>query len=276
MIYLELDFRVEPVFPFSEILIAELGECGFESFVEQDSGVLAYILKSNWDANSLKDISILQSPDVTISWTQKEIQQENWNAAWERNFHPIQIDGRCVVRAPFHSALDAEYDIVIAPKMSFGTGHHQTTYMMLKWILELDLIAKSVLDMGCGTGVLAILAKMKGAQYVDAIDVDTWSYQNAKENCLRNGCGEIQVHQGDVQLILGKKYDAVLANINRNILLQDIPRYAQSLNTEGMLLLSGFYKEDLGSVSKACQEVGLQFIDNLEKNNWVAALYRFS
>src|SRR5690606_5948885 len=171
-IYLEFDFRVNPLQPYTDILIAELGELGFESFVEQGTGVLAYIQKKDWREGML-DVPLAElAPDCEIRWTLKEIQQQNWNQEWERNFHPIRVGDDCMVRAPFHEGPGLDYDIVIEPKMSFGTGHHETTHMMLQHILETELKGKSVLDMGCGTGVLAILAHKRGAARVDAIDVD--------------------------------------------------------------------------------------------------------
>ena len=158
-----------------------------------------------------------------MTYSLKEIPKQNWNANWERNFNPIQIDRRCVVRAPFHEKPDVAYDIVIEPKMSFGTGHHETTHMMLQFILEHRFEDRSVLDMGSGTGVLAILAAMKGAAHIDAIDIDNWCYLNAQENVERNNCPQINVHEGDSDLLGPRKYDVILANINRNILLADIP-----------------------------------------------------
>lgn len=276
LVYLEFDFSVSPREPFSDILIAELGELGFESFVENESGVMAYILEKDWKEDLLDDLFVLQNEEVSIAWTQKNIPQQNWNAEWEKNFHPIDVDGVCTVRAPFHPREDVQYDIVIEPKMSFGTGHHETTYMMMKRMLNLDFHNKSVLDMGCGTGVLAILAKMRGAMHVDAIDIDEWCFINTQENIVRNNCKDIDAFQGDVGLLAGKKYDIILANINRNILLKDIPEYTKALNKKGILLLSGFYSEDLEGIKMACDSVKLNFIDNLEKNNWVAALYKLS
>ncbi len=273
LVYLEYDFKVNPLQPATDILIAELGEAGFESFVENDSGVLAYILKSEWKEGILDDLFILEHPDFEINWTRKEIQQQNWNAEWERNFHPIKVGDRCMVRAPFHEAEDVEYDIVIEPKMSFGTGHHETTHMMLQHILEADFDGKPVLDMGCGTGVLAILAKMRGAGPVDAIDIDEWCYLNTQENVERNDCPEIQVFMGDSHLLKDKKYDVILANINRNILLEDIPIYAKCLNPNGQLFLSGFYLDDLDAISSKCRANGLEYEKKLEKNRWISVKY---
>ncbi|MBA4746782.1 MAG: 50S ribosomal protein L11 methyltransferase [Muricauda sp.] len=273
LIYLEYDFKIDPLQPATDILIAELGELGFESFVENETGLLAYILKSEWRDDALEDLFVFQNPNFEISWTSKEIEQQNWNAEWEKNFHPIKVGEKCMVRAPFHEAVEVDYDIVIEPKMSFGTGHHETTHMMLQHILDTDFSGKSVLDMGCGTGVLAILAKKKGATEVEAIDIDEWCFLNTQENVERNDCADIKVFQGDSSLLDGKKYDVILANINRNILLEDIPIYTTCLKKGGFLFLSGFYLEDLDAISSKCGTYGLQFEKNIEKNNWVVAKY---
>ena len=180
--YIEYTFRVTPLQPASDILIAELGEAGFESFVENEQGILAYVQQSDWRADILSNVQILQNPLFEITYDHKEIAQENWNATWEENFDLIVVNDKCVVRAPFHQKQEVDYDIVIMPKMSFGTGHHETTHMMLQHILNHDFEGKKVLDMGSGTGVLAILAAMRGASKVDAIDIDHWCYLNAKEN----------------------------------------------------------------------------------------------
>lgn len=274
-IYIEYIFNVTPLQPASDILIAELGEAGFESFVESESGVLAYIQKKDWNQDILNDIRILDNSIGKIGYIFKEIAQENWNATWEKNFNPITVGDQCEVRAPFHDKSNVEFDIVIEPKMSFGTGHHETTYMMLQFILDNDLQGKTVLDMGSGTGVLAILASMKGAKAADAIDIDNWCYLNAKENIERNNRTNINVYEGDAGLLVNKKYDVILANINRNILLVDIPTYARSLNKNGTLILSGFYKNDIQVITEKCNETGLKFEKNLEKNNWVAVKYVF-
>lgn len=274
MTYLEFDFKVEPLELGSEILIAELGEVGFESFVEHSRGFFAYINQTDFDENFLERIHLLNNPDFKIAWSSKKIEQQNWNAEWEKNFHPIKVGDRCMVRAPFHAKEQVDYDIVIEPKMSFGTGHHETTHMMLQHILDYDFKDKAVLDMGCGTGILAILAEMKGAKPIEAIDIDNWCYLNSIENVERNNCSNIKVFEGDSRLLTNKKFDVIIANINRNILLDDISTYSKCLNTNGLLFLSGFYKSDLNIISSKCDEHSLQFKNNLEKNNWVAAVYR--
>jgi ribosomal protein L11 methyltransferase len=274
MTYLEFDFKVGPVDLGSEILIAQLGEVGFESFVENEEGFLAYINQLDFDKSLLKGVQLLNNPDFKITWSSKEIEQQNWNSEWEKNFHPIRIDDRCMVRAPFHAKEEVDFDIIIEPKMSFGTGHHETTHMMLQHILDNDFRDKSVLDMGCGTGILAILAEMRGAKPIEAIDIDNWCCLNSIENIERNNCSNIKVFEGDSSLLINKKFDAIIANINRNILLDDISIYAQCLNVNGLLFLSGFYKSDLNIISSKCDEYSLQFNNNLEKNNWVAAVYR--
>jgi len=274
-IYIEYNFKVNPAQPASDILIAELGEVQFESFVETEDGVQAYIKKEDWNPNILDDLQILENPLFTISYDYSEIEQENWNATWESNFNPIQVGEQCVVRAPFHDKPKVDYDIVIEPKMSFGTGHHETTHMMLAHILQHDFNGKSVLDMGSGTGVLAILAAMKGAKHIDAIDIDNWCYLNAQENVERNNCRHINVFKGTAELLVDQKYDIIIANINRNILLEDIPAYVKCLNKGGIVFLSGFYVQDIPQITERCKEVGLKFEKNLEKNNWVAVKYVF-
>ena len=272
-VYIEYRFTVKPKEPASDLLIAELGDVGFESFVEEEDDVLAYIQKTDWSENILENVQILDNPRYSFTHDYKEIEQENWNATWEQNFQPIIVDDVCMIRAPFHEKIKVEYDIVIEPKMSFGTGHHETTHMMLQQILQLDVKDKTVLDMGSGTGVLAILAGMRGATTIDAIDIDNWCYLNAKENVERNNMDFISVYEGDAALLKGKKYDLIIANINRNILLADMPKYVQSLNSGGVLLLSGFYTEDLDMITQKCVELELKFEKNLERNNWVAAKY---
>ncbi|MCA6421760.1 MAG: 50S ribosomal protein L11 methyltransferase [Flavobacterium sp.] len=272
-IYLAYHFSVEPKVLGSEILIAELGEKPFESFIETDNGFSAYIQKNLWTKDVLDDIYLLHSPEFTISHTIEEIAQVNWNEEWEKNFDPIDVDGKCHVRAPFHPKTNAEFDIIIEPKMSFGTGHHETTHMMIQHLLETDVTNKKTLDMGCGTAILAILAEMKGAKPIDAIDIDNWCYLNSIENAERNNCNEIRVHEGDAALLNDKNYDVIIANINRNILLNDMQQYVNSLKKDGILLLSGFYNEDIPFIDASCTEKGLTFVKKFERNNWVSLKY---
>lgn len=269
-IYIGYHFTIDPVELGSEILIAELGEKAFESFIETETGISAFVQKELWDTNILEDIQILSNPEFKIEYTFEEIEQVNWNEEWEKNFEPIDVDGKCHVRAPFHEKTSAEYDIVIEPKMSFGTGHHETTHMMIQHLLETDLVGKKTLDMGCGTAILAILAEMKGAQPIDAIDIDNWCYLNSIENAERNNCKHISVYEGDASLLIGKKYDVIIANINRNILLNDMQQYVDCLNENGILFLSGFYTEDIPVISESCTSKGLTYVKQFERNNWVA------
>ena len=272
-VYIGYHFKVEPKELGTEILIAELGEKPFESFIETEEGFSAYIQKEFWTENVLEDVYLLSSPEFTISYAFEEIEQVNWNEEWEKNFEPIDVDGKCHVRAPFHPKTSAEFDIVIEPKMSFGTGHHETTHMMIQHLLDMDVANMKTLDMGCGTAILAILAEMKGAHPIDAIDIDNWCYLNSIENAERNNCHQISVYEGDAALLKGKKYDLIIANINRNILLNDMQQYVDCMNPNGVLLLSGFYNEDIPFIDASCTEKGLTFVKKLERNNWVSLKY---
>ena len=275
-IFLEFSFVISPLQPASEILMAELGQFPFESFLETQGGLNAYIKKEDFKEEFLDGIQILSHPDFKIEYTRQEIQQQNWNANWEAHFDAIKIGVDCMVRAPFHEKdPQVNYDIEIMPKMSFGTGHHETTRMMLEHLLEQQLDGLSVLDMGSGTGVLAILAAMKGAAHVDAIDIDPWSYLNAKENVQRNGQAHINVYEGDAGVLGSRNYDLILANINRNILLSDIPSYARHLNAKGRLILSGYYESDQSLITDVCEAAGLQLYKKASNNNWVATVFKF-
>ena len=256
-----------------DILVAELGQVGFESFTENPDGVDAYIQKADWNASLLDDIQILESEEVTFSYDVKEIEQVNWNEEWEKNFEPIVIADQVSIRAPFHENPGLKYDIVIEPKMSFGTGHHETTHLMIQHLMELDLQGKKVLDMGCGTGILAIFAEMKGATALDAIDIDDWCYENSLENVERNNCQHISVFEGDASLLKPDAYDVIIANINRNILLKDMSVYTDSLKKNGILLLSGFYTEDIEKINESAELNGLKQDKKLIRNNWVGLKY---
>jgi len=252
-----------------DILVAELGSVGFESFTENEDGVIAFIQEADWNESLLNDIQILESDEVSFSYEVEEIEQVNWNEEWEKNFEPIIVENEVSIRAPFHSNPNLKYDIIIEPKMSFGTGHHETTYLMIKHLMALDLRGKKVLDMGCGTGILAIFAELKGAEQIDAIDIDAWCYENSVENIERNHCQNIKVYEGDASMLKGKAYDVIIANINRNILLNDIGVYAESLNANGELYLSGFYTQDIPQINEAAEKNGLVLSVKFERNNWV-------
>ncbi len=269
-IYIGYDFKIEPLQPGTEILIAELGYAGFESFVETEEGATAYIQKEEWNAHILEDIQILKSEEFEITFTFEDIEQTNWNEEWEKNFNPIVVDELVTVRAPFHEKPSTKYDLIIEPKMSFGTGHHETTHMMIQHVLKNDFKGKSVLDMGCGTGVLAILAEKVGATELDAIDINNWCYLNSIENIERNDCHNISVYEGDVSLLDGKSYDSIIANINRNILLADIPEYSKCLNENGTLFLSGFYKEDIPLIEAECNKNMLKLKETIQKGQWIS------
>ena len=272
-VYVEYNFTVEPKEPATEILIAELGNVGFESFLENETGVTAYIQKNEWSDAILDDVFILSSEEFKIDYNFNEVEQTNWNAEWEKNFNPIQVENLVSVRAPFHENPNLQYDIVIEPKMSFGTGHHETTHMMIQHLIGLEVEGKKTLDMGCGTGILAIFAEMKGAQPIDAIDIDNWCYVNSLENIERNGCNHITAYEGDSSLLINKKYDLIIANINRNILLMDMKVYTNCLNDNGVLLLSGFYQEDIPVIDAEVSKYGLSLEKVIERNNWVAVKY---
>lgn len=272
--YIEYNFTIEPRDPAAEILIAELGLFGFESFVETETGLLAYIPSEEHSEDVINEIQILKSDEFIVEYSVKTIEQTNWNEEWEKNFTPINVDNKVYVRAPFHDASTMDYEIVIEPKMSFGTGHHETTHMMIQHLLDLDLTHKSVLDMGCGTGILAIFAAMKNARPVDAIDIDEWCVENTNENIEKNNCEFISVFLGDAHLLKNQKYDIIIANINRNILLQDLASYKRCINSNGILLLSGFYTEDEPLLQSKAKELEFEFLKKFERNNWLSLRFR--
>lgn len=256
--------------------MAALGELGFESFEETDRGVNAYIPKAAFEPDALAALPYWESGAWEAAYTLEEIPRQNWNAVWESEYKPIRINDQITVRAPFHPPARPEvpYELVIAPKMSFGTGHHETTWLMLRMLLEEAVEGCGVLDMGCGTGVLAILAARRGAKRVLAIDIDPWSVENTRENAEANGHPEIAVREGDASLLGQERFDLVLANINKNILLEDLKAYAAVLVPGGGILLSGFYQADLPDVEQAAAAEGLSLTGSQTRNGWVAAAFR--
>lgn len=272
MDYIEVNFTVTPRDPGTDILVAELAEIGFESFSETGEGVQAWIPAADFSEETLKDLGAMSNGAFKIRYEHRLVKDQNWNAVWESNFPPIHIAGKCCIRAPFHpKPADVIYDIIIQPKMSFGTGHHDTTALMMEKMLQLDMKGREVLDMGCGTGVLAILASMMGADPVTAIDTDEWAYQNTLENLDVNGISNVTVHKGDAQILAGKRFNIILANINRNVLLADISKYGKALQPDGHLVLSGFFETDVDALTNEANSNGFRFNDKMARNNWALA-----
>lgn len=270
MNYIEYQFDITPKEPFGEILTAFLADLEFESFTETENGINAYVRKDLDDEEGVK-LQVSNLENVEIKYQRKEIEQQNWNAEWEANFHPIMVADQCYIRAEFHeSKPEIPYEIIIQPKMAFGTGHHETTHLMVERILETDFEGKDVLDMGCGTSILGILAKMKGAKYVEAIDFDEWAVDNSIENAERNNM-ELNVRLGDATALGDKQFDIILANINKNVLMADIPEYVKILNfAEGELILSGLMEFDYDDIKKRCEDLGLKFINKIQRNEWIS------
>jgi len=273
MEYIELSCTLRNDQGLQDILIAKLGEIGFESFVEEDEVLLAYIQGENYNEQLLKEI-FNEKLFHDIPYMMTQIEERNWNAEWESNYPSVLIDERCMVRAPFHEKNpNVEFDIVIEPKMSFGTAHHETTSQMIKLLLDEDVKGLNVLDMGCGTGVLAILAKMKGAAAVTAVDNNDWAYENSIENLRRNDIHDQTIILGDASVLESKTFDLILANINRNILLKDMHWCSESLSEGGKLFMSGFYEADLPAIKAEALRLGMKFVKHISCNNWVAAVF---
>lgn len=275
MKYFEVTFSANPCNEtITDILSALTAEIGFESFVECEGGMQAYIQQSLFDEEALKNIiADFPIPDTEITYTITEPEDKDWNEEWEKNFfQPIVIEDRCVIHSTFHKEYPkAEYDIVINPQMAFGTGHHETTSSILGELLDADLKGKSVLDMGCGTSILAILASMRGADPVTAIDIDDWCVNNSRDNIALNNINNITVELGDASLLEGRKpFDVIIANINRNILLNDMAAYTACMHKGSEIYMSGFYVQDIDAIRSKGESLGLKFVHYREKNNWAA------
>jgi ribosomal protein L11 methyltransferase len=272
MKYLEVIFNYNSSYDFiGDILASELSEIGFESFVQSNGQTVAFVQQKLFSETELQRMLDEFPFEENISYQINEVEEQNWNEEWEKNFfEPIVIADECVIHSTFHTNVPAaRYDIIIDPKMSFGTGHHETTGLMIGEILNMDIVGKKVLDMGCGTAVLAILASKRGAQNVLAIDIDDWCTENSLENIALNNAKNIIVETGDASLLTGKQFDIILANINRNILLNDIKIYSQCLIKGGKLYMSGFYKEDIPVIEEELNRNNLLLKKFEEKNNWV-------
>jgi ribosomal protein L11 methyltransferase len=273
MDYIEVTLTATP--ENAEMLIAELGELGYDTFQETEEGFQAYVTEELFSDDALQEVLERYSFAGEFPYEVKTIPKQNWNEEWEKNFEPLLISDKVSVRADFHpKPAGVEYDVVITPKMSFGTGHHETTTLMIENQLTLSHVGKRVLDMGCGTGILAILAEQLGANKVLAVDIEDWTVENAQENAARNGCKTLEVRLGDVGVLAGEApFDLVLANINRNVLLEDIPVYSELLLPQCPLVLSGFYTQDLPVLQEKAAAHGLTLVSQRSKNNWVSAIF---
>jgi len=275
MNYIEVVFEIDPFTEdFAEQIIAQIGELPFESFSTEDGSLKAYIPEDSYSATELRTmLSVFtNSPEFKVKSMATLIKEQNWNILWESNFPPITIGDRCTVKASFHKGLPrTKYTIIIDPKMAFGTGHHQTTSLMIEAIMDGNIKGKRVLDVGCGTGILSILAAKMGAiEPVHAIDIDHIAVESAQENIVKNRVsGKVIAHCGDASLIQAGRYEVVLANINRNIILQDIGTYSKALTTSGVLYLSGFYKEDVPMIVEMGRECSLEFVSERTRDNWM-------
>lgn len=278
MKYLEVTFRTQPCTEtVNDVVSALAAEIGFESFVACEEGVQAYIQQSLFDETALQTlVADFPLPDTQVTYSVVEAEDKNWNEEWEKNFfQPIVIGDRCCIHSTFHKDTPkTEYEILINPQMAFGTGHHETTSSILSELLDADLQGKSVLDMGCGTSILAILASMRGANPVEAIDIDDWCVNNSRDNIALNHIDNITVRLGDASLLEGHApFDVIIANINRNILLADMPRYVACLHPGSELYMSGFYVEDIPVIREKAESLGLRFDHYREKNRWAAVKF---
>ena len=278
MKYFEVTFTTSPCNEtVNDVFSALAGDIGFESFVEWENGVKAYVQQTLFDEKALEEmVADFPLPDTQITYTVVEAEDKDWNEEWEKNFfQPIVIGDRCCIHSTFHKDTPkTEYEILINPQMAFGTGHHETTSSIISELLEADLQGKSVLDMGCGTSILAILASMRGADPITAIDIDDWCVNNSRDNIELNGINNITVEWGDANLLKGREpFDVIIANINRNILLADMAQYAACMHTGSELFMSGFYVEDIPVIQKKAESLGMEFIHHREKNNWAAVKF---
>lgn len=273
MDYVEVSFLIDSEIDseiVSDVLAAELSPIGFESFVTEGNTLKAYVPVNQFSKENIDQVIAEFPLEATLSYEDKFIKTENWNEEWEKNFfQPIVVGNECVIHSTFHKDIpQTTYEILIDPKMAFGTGHHETTFLMLSQILKMDVEGKRVLDMGCGTAVLGILASMRGAKEIVAIDIDEWAYNNSVENVELNKTPNVEVKLGAAELLAGESFDIIIANINRNILLNDINRYAACMTKGAMLYMSGFYTEDIPAIEEECNKYGLQLFTQDSKNNW--------
>ena len=278
MQYLEVTFTVSPISETANDIIAALAaELGFESFVESEQGTIGYVPISQYDEQALSEaLADFPMPDTKVAFTTCEMEDKNWNEEWEKHFfEPIVVDSRCVIHSTFHKDYPkADFDIIINPQMAFGTGHHQTTRLIISYLLDIELGGKTVLDMGCGTSILAILASMRGAKALTAIDIDEWCVNNSIDNLALNGIDNIKVFQGDASSLASEgPFDVIIANINRNILLADMQYYVARMNQGGEIYFSGFYESDLPMIQTEAERLGLRYISHRVEKDWTAAQF---
>jgi len=273
MDYQKISIQISPFQEWlRDVLNAQLAEIGFDSFVETETGFDAFIPATLYAEESMNEVLEGFSGDFSFDVKSELIADQNWNEEWEKNyFKPLVIGGECMIRAPFHTEYPhAKYEIVIEPNMAFGTGNHETTATIIESILQNDLSGKTILDMGCGTGILSILASMKGAKQITAIDIDKWSYEGTCENAALNNITNIDAKLGDASLLGNEKFDLIFANIHKNVLLNDMEAYYSVLNDGGTLIMSGFYTEDIKDIKSKAESLGMKDAGFVEKNNWVA------
>ncbi|MCY1719162.1 50S ribosomal protein L11 methyltransferase [Prolixibacteraceae bacterium Z1-6] len=273
MEYRKISIQIDPFQEwFRDVLTSQLAEIGFDSFVEIEEGFEAYIPSQLFSLRDFDKVVSAYDDDYDFLINSEIIEDQNWNKEWEKNyFKPLVIGGECMIRAPFHTEYpNAKYEIIIEPNMAFGTGNHETTATIVESILQNDLSGKTILDMGCGTGILSILASMKGAKHITAIDIDKWSYEGTLENASLNNIQNISVKLGDAALLGDEKFDLIFANIHKNVLLNDMEAYHNVLNDGGTLIMSGFYTEDIPDIKNKAESLGMKDAGYVEKNNWTA------
>ena len=278
MKYLEVTFTVSPASETANDIIAALAaDLGFESFVESPQGTIGYVPINLYDENALREaMTDFPMSDTSITFTTCEMEDKNWNEEWEKHFfEPIVVDSRCVIHSTFHKDYPkADFDIIINPQMAFGTGHHQTTRLIISYLLDINLQEKIVLDMGCGTSILAILASMRGAKPLTAIDIDEWCVNNSIDNLELNHIDNIKVFQGDASSLASEgPFDIIIANINRNILLADMQHYVARMNQGGEIYFSGFYESDLPMIQAEAERLGLRYLSHRTEKEWTAAQF---
>lgn len=276
MAYIEVDIFIKNNrIRGADITTAELGAAGYESFLDTDYGIKAYIREEYYDSTFLDKLTIMISEEFgECRYNSLLIKDINWNEKWESEYHPVSVSDFCLIRSPFHPVGGShKYEIVIEPKMSFGTGHHETTWLMVSKMKKINFSNKTVLDVGCGTGILSILASMQGARYITAIDTDEWAYKNSKENLQRNNINNCRIIHGSIDAAAGRQYNIILANITRNVNMEFMKEYKELCTPGGNILLSGFYKDDMLLIKKEAELMGFSYIDYLTKKNWVSVLF---